>query len=171
MAKDPTQTDNETRASVSGDAVELKPIELRLNAGRDATQRSRFVFIVMTIMTATILISLWNAMLSWDRGMAFEPRPQPSSVNANTQDLPASLVKANQETVTAEWLKNLVVSVGLLGIRISTNDLAVVGSVSLIVIMVWFFFSQRRVNRAIVGLLRDCNDKFTRGQSGSDVCR
>ncbi|HYW73559.1 MAG TPA: hypothetical protein VE961_21230 [Pyrinomonadaceae bacterium] len=164
--------------------VELKTIDLRLDAIKDATQRSRYVFVVMTIMTATILISLWNAMLSWDRGVAFEPRPSqtaqanqpqppgpeaaapaPSDVNAR-----AMLVAENQRTVTSEWLKNLVVSVGLLGIRVSTNDLAVVGSLSLIVIMVWFFFSQRRENRAIVGLLRDCSDKYKTGTLSKELC-
>jgi hypothetical protein len=172
---------NRTPTNLTVNAVELKTIELRLNAVRDATQRSRFVFIVMTIMTATILISLWNAMLSWDGDMALELRPQlspiaspaPSPAASPTpmtdQDRRASLVKANQDTVTSEWLKNLVVSVGLLGIRISTNDLAVVGSASSIVIMVWFFFSQRRENRAIVGLLRDCSKRVMRGQLSKDV--
>jgi hypothetical protein len=171
------QIESKTRSTLSIDAVELKTIELRLNVVKDATQRSRFVFVVMTIMTATILVSLWNAMVSWERNWAFEPRPQASPVASPTASpvasptLPPDLVAKNRETVTNEWLKNLVVSVGLLGIRISTHDLAVVGSVSLIVVMVWFFFSQRRENRAIVGLLRDCSDKFTRGALGSDVCR
>jgi hypothetical protein len=141
------------------DAVELKTIEIRLNGVKDATHRSRFVFTVMTIMTAAILISLWNATLSWERGMAFENR------NEN------AVIASNQDTARSEWLKNLVVSAGLLGIRISASDLAVIGSSSLIVIMVWFFFSQRRENRAIVGLLRHCSDGFERNELSKDVCK
>ena len=146
----------QTRVDLSN--VVLKTIELRLAAVREATQRSRFVFIVMTIMTSTILIGLWNAVLSWDRGMAFRK-----------QGLSA-IVGKNQEFVAGEWFKNLFVSVGVLGIRISTNDMAVIGSVSLIVIMVWFFFSQRRENRAIVSLLRDCGKKAEKGELDKDAC-
>lgn len=141
------------------DAVELKTIEIRLNGVKDATHRSRFVFIIMTIMTAAILISLWNAMLSWDRGMAFEEG------NKNNE-----VIASNQKTSRDEWLKNLTISVGLLGIRVSGTDLAVIGSSSLIVVMVWFFFSQRRENRAIVGLLRYCSEGFKRNELTKDVC-
>ncbi|HEU4593595.1 MAG TPA: hypothetical protein VFS10_00400 [Pyrinomonadaceae bacterium] len=140
------------------DAVELKTIEVRLNGVKDATHRSRFIFIIMTIVTAAILITLWNSILSWDRGMAFEQR----------SDNP--VIAENQKTVTSEWIKNLVISVGLLGIRVGTSDLAVLGSSSLIVIMVWFFFSQRRENRAIVGLLRYCRDGLDEEKLGKEVC-
>src|SRR5215203_1680393 len=143
--------------SASLPAVVLKTIELRLTAVREATQRSRFVFIVMTIMTSTILIGLWNAILSWDRGMAFRMSN-------------AGIVGKNQEFVAGEWFKNLFVSVGVLGIRISTNDMAVIGSVSLIVIMVWFFFSLRRENRAIVGLLRDCAKRADQTELDTNGC-
>jgi len=120
------------------DTLELKTIELRLAAVKEATQRSRFVFIVMTVMSSTIIAGLWNGMLAWDRGWAFKD------------------VNGPQKVVRDEWLRNLYVSASLLGVRVNINDLAVIGSLSLLVIMVWYFFSQRRENRAIVGLLRDC---------------
>jgi hypothetical protein len=122
------------------DTLELKTIELRLTAVKEATQRSRFVFIVMTVMSSTIIAGLWNGMLAWDRGWAFK------DVNVN----------GPQEVVRNEWLRNLYVSASLLGVRVNINDLAVIGSLGLLVIMVWYFFSQRRENRTIVGLLRDC---------------
>lgn len=141
------------------DAVELKTIEMRINGVKEATQRSRFIFTIMTIATATILITLWNSILSWDRGMAFEER------RAET------VVGENRKTVTDEWIKNMTISVGLLGIRVSAADLAVIGSAGLIVIMVWFFFSQRRENRAIVGLFRDCTEGFIKKKLSLDVCK
>ncbi|HEY0427695.1 MAG TPA: hypothetical protein VGC76_07920 [Pyrinomonadaceae bacterium] len=112
----------------------------------------------MTIATATILITLWNSILSWDRGMAFEKR---SAVE---------YIAENQRNATSEWIKNMTVSVGLLGIRISSTDLAVIGSASLLIIMVWFFFSQRRENRAIVSLLRYCFEGLKNKELSKDVC-
>jgi hypothetical protein len=157
------ETKKPLKSNEEADKVELKTIEIRLSGIKDSTHRSRFVFIIMTIMAAAILISLWNGMLSWDRGMAFEERTL-------EEGKVTQLIIDNRTTVTNEWLKNLVISVGLLGIRISLTDLAVIGSASLIIIMVWFFFSQRRENRAIVGLLRYCSDKFKSGELSKEVC-
>lgn len=126
--------------------IALKTIDLRLAGVREATRRSRFVFIVMTIAAGTILVSLWNSILAWDRSMAFK-----RSGN--------DLIEANQKILTSEWLERLNISVGLFGIHVSAADLAVVGSGALIIIMVWFFFSQRRENRAVVGLLRYCREQ------------
>jgi hypothetical protein len=153
-----SQTSIDSPPAGDVDAVELKTIEVRLAGVKEATQRSRYVFIIMTIVTAAILISLWNSMLAWDRGMAFEKR---------SEDI---LIAENQKNVTSEWFKNTAISVGLLGIRVGTFDLAAIGSSSLIVIMVWFFFCQRRENRAIVGLLRYCHDGVKENRLCKDVC-
>ena len=150
---------SEMPEAVEVDAVELRGIELRLSGVKDATQRSRFVFVVMTIVAATILMGLWNSLLAWDREMAFYESKDPSS-----------LVAENQKIVRTEWLKNLNISVGLLGIRVGPYDLAVIGSSSLIVVMFWFFFSQRRENRAIVGLLRYCKTGYDQKELSQEVC-
>ena len=60
-----------------------------------------------------------------------------------------------QQQLAAEWIKNQIITVSLLGIRISVNDLPVIGSLSLLIICIWFFYSARRENRAIGTLLRD----------------
>lgn len=155
--------------------LELKTIEVRLAAIREATQRSRFIFIVMTIMCCTIIAGLWNTMLSWERSSVFD-FPNHASSQAQSPDSNAAVSQSSPQKadeiakiVRSEWLKNLYVSAGILGIRVSTNDLAVIGSTSLIVVMVWFFFSQRRENRAIVGLLRDCAAKLDNGIISRDV--
>jgi hypothetical protein len=61
----------------------------------------------------------------------------------------------NRKLLLSEWVKNSVVSVGLLGIRVATNDLAVIGGVALSIITIWFFFNVRRENREIWSLFRD----------------
>jgi hypothetical protein len=140
------------------DAIELKTIEMRINGVKDATYRSRFIFIIMTIAASAIFICQWNLILSWERGVAFE------------KDNPDTVIAGNQKTARDEWIKNMTISVGLLGIRISTTDLSIIGSASLTIIMVWFFFSQRRENRAIVGLLRHCNKGFVDKRLSKDIC-
>src|SRR5258708_40205510 len=80
--------------------LELKTIDLRLRGVGEATQRSRFVFLVMTIAAVTILVSLWNSTLAWDRGLAF---PTVASTDNNTGVLtPDALlkIKENQGELT-----------------------------------------------------------------------
>jgi hypothetical protein len=60
-----------------------------------------------------------------------------------------------QQQLVAEWVKNQIITVSLLGIRVSVSDLPVIGSLSLVIISIWFFYSVRRENRAIGTLLRD----------------
>lgn len=219
------------------DEVELKTIEVRLNSVRDATQRSRFIFLMMTVVCASILLTLWNTTFSWAKDKAFTPKELESSVNSNAnsnsnvnsnvnkkndenhesfkqvsniilkerreelirsnsnisdEDLNNQLnnetndhrdkvnnrirneklrVLSNQEQAISEWIKNRTVSIGLLGIRIDATDFAVVGSFSLVVITVWFFFSVRRENRAIVTLLRDVHEDWKNGKLNLEVCK
>jgi hypothetical protein len=116
----------------------------------------------MTIVTSAILITLWNGLLSWTLVHARKPREEASFKNIR--------ILNNQDELVNEWIKNRTISIDLLGIRVGGSDLAVIGSVGLIVIMAWYFFSQRRENRAIVSLLRDCADGFKEKRITKDVC-
>ncbi len=78
----------------------------------------------------------------------------PKPVKVDPHDLTAVTDYAQQQLV-AEWVKNRIITVSLLGIRISVDDLPVIGSLSLVIISIWFFYSARRENRAIGTLLRD----------------
>lgn len=155
----------EDSQNIEVDELELKTIEIRLTSIKDATQRSRFVFIIMTIISSAILIVLWNATFSWDSGLAGLSR------DIFSTDASVQRTIFNRDQIIGEWIKNQVVSIGLLGIRISVVDLAVIGSLSLIVTMVWFFFSQRRENRAIVTLLRDVYEACEKKRVSKEVCQ
>ena len=145
--------------------VELKTVEIRLNGVKEATHRSRFVFLVMTIVTSAILITLWNSTFSWNVGHATRERGRAEQPWSRE-----SRIVHNQDELISEWIKNRTISVGLLGIRVGVSDLAFIGSASLIVIMTWYFFSQRRENRAIVSLLRDCAEGLRDKRLTRELC-
>ena len=54
-----------------------------------------------------------------------------------------------------EWIKNQTLTVGVLGVRVSVDDLPLMGGLGICIISVWFFYSVRREHRAIGTLLRD----------------
>jgi protein-S-isoprenylcysteine O-methyltransferase Ste14 len=143
----------EQSVSDKAQSVNDKSIEMRLTAVKEAMQRSRFVFIVMTIASTAILFTLWNDRFSRDKDLAFTA-PAYSDTQI-VQGKPTPLHVYGRQQLVSEWYKNRIIQVGILGIRLSVSDLAIMGSFTLVVITIWFYYSQRRENRATVSLLRD----------------
>src|SRR5437868_4751049 len=138
-----------------GENISLKTIELRLTSVREAVQRTRFVFIVMTIASSAILFTLWNDRFSRDKDLAFDA-PSYSGTIINEHS-PEPIHVYGRKELVAEWYKNRIIQIGLLGIRLSVSDLSLIGSFTLVVITIWFYYSQKRENNALVTLLRDAH--------------
>ena len=65
----------------------------------------------------------------------------------------------NRKALVNEWIKSQTISFTPLGINITTFDLAVLGSLSLVIVMIWYFFAIRRENRTIVPFLKEVSDE------------
>lgn len=144
--------------------IELETIKLRFDGVRQAIARSRFTFLVSIIASVAILVTVWNARMSPDSGFARQPywsydrrfNPELQKAIAQRQISPEKVTEVTdqvQQQVVSEWVKNQIVSVGLLGIRISVADFAVLGSLSLLIASTWFFFSVRSENLTVGNLL------------------
>lgn len=158
------------KSTIIVDAVELKTVEMRLQGIKEATHRSRFVFLVMTILASAIFITVWNGSFSWEKGLADKARKAASQQSDKTQGQQSEKEDIVIKPVISEWVRGLGISIALLGTRVSVNDLSLIGSASLIVVMTWYFYSQRRENRAIVSLLQDCVKGYKQEQISKDVC-
>jgi hypothetical protein len=75
----------------------------------------------------------------------------------------------NQERLVSEWVSSQTISISLLGIRLTTFDLSVLGSLSLIVVMFWLFFVFRRENRAIVPFIKEMYDESKKIEISANV--
>lgn len=153
--------------------IRTKNIELRLASVKEALHRTRSVFIIMTVASAAILFTLWNASFSRERTVAFVGL-QYDALSKNSSTAPGYYCQTLENAVlpiipepspepinifgrrqeTQEWYMSRSIQVGLLGIHVSVSDLPVIGSFSLVVVGVWSFYAQRRANRALVSLLR-----------------
>lgn len=119
-------------------------IELRLDAARDALARSRTAFLVSTVISVAILVSAYNAYLSWRRDFVFQgswPGNEPTAFA--------------QQKLISEWVTSHDISVSLIGVRFSVSDASVLGSLSLFIITIWFYYIMRRENHLIGRLLQD----------------
>jgi hypothetical protein len=180
--------DFEHKKRIPAADVQGKTIELRLTAVKEAMHRIRSVFIVMTIASAAILFTLFNASFSRERTVAFpslqavpkdlslipsycekldatvmKATPQPSPGSAATPESAAASsdnqkngpgANFGKEELLKEWYHSRSIQVGLLGIHVAVSDLPVIGSMSLVIVTIWFFYAQRRANRTLVSLLR-----------------
>jgi hypothetical protein len=150
----------------AGEDVSLKTIELRLASVKEAMQRTRFVFIVITIASSAILFTLWNDRFSRDKSLAFSS-PSYAETPLN-HERPVPLHVWGRRELVSEWYKNRIIQIGLLGIRLSVGDLSLIGSFGLVVITIWFYYSHKRENKALVTLLRDVHQGY-KGEEGLAV--
>ena len=149
--------------SNSSENVNLRTIDLRLTSVKEAMQRTRFVFIVMTIASSAILFTLWNNRFSRDKDYAFASDSYTKTEVVSNRPEPIHVY--GRKELVSEWYKNRIIQIGLLGIRLSVSDLSLIGSLTLVVITIWFFYSQRRENEALVTLLRDVHTA-NKGKAG-----
>jgi hypothetical protein len=150
----------------------LSIIAVRLDNVNDVTRRSRLAFIVTTIASCAIIISIWGVYLSTSRNVALysgkfatqqnqiqnSQQSQPSA-SAATPSQPNPIIlplhEYNRRELIKEWIKNTNVAIDFLGIEVNINDFPFIGGLGMFVTCFWLFFTFRRENRAIVSLLRD----------------
>jgi len=119
-----------------------------LDAVSEAQQRARVALLIALLASGTIMIAEWNSYFSWDRRWA--------EVN------PTAPTEWGQEKVLesqiANWQDANAVDVSLLGIRVSVNDAAVVGSLILVVAAFYLSMCLRAENLEIGTLLHQMKD-------------
>lgn len=140
----------------SDNSIRIDAIKLRLISVKESIQRTRFVFIIMTVASSAILFTIWNDRLSRDRALAFD---SPATTQRDSQS-PEPLSIYGRKQIVAEWYANRFTQVGLLGVRLSVADLQILGSFTLVVITIWFYYSNRNENRALVSLLKDVHEEL-----------
>src|SRR5215831_17324449 len=126
---------------------------IRIQAARDAQARSRYAFLASIVISVALLIVVFNYEFSWLRNFALgnHPEPPPGTVQEE-------LLKERRKA----WVQSTGLDISLLGVNVSESDLSLLGSFSLYVLTIWFFYCMRRENHLIGSLLIDAdrnNDK------------
>jgi hypothetical protein len=122
----------------------------RIEGAQEAIKRAPTVFLILTIVSLSILITAWNAYFSWDREMA---------LGLSEWAKNDAVTQLAQQRLVEGWVKNQTIDVSLLGIHISVSDIAPLGGLALFILSIWFFFSARRENHTIALLLRDTKNE------------
>jgi hypothetical protein len=135
------------------DSVEAKTLDRRLDASRNAQERTRLAFFASTVIALALFTAGWNGYLSFYRDFASE--------FASLEGGEGTTIL--QKELLSEWVRGRMINIALLGIRVGVDDAPFVGAVALAIAGIWLLYSIRRENHLIGWLLRDyrfANDKF-----------
>src|SRR5882724_1401197 len=94
----------------------------RIEAITESQKRSRVALFASVLASGAILAGLWNEFFSWDRQWA---EVMVAPVSWGQQQLLSEQIKA--------WMESNTVGVSLLGIRLSISDVAVLGTLVLLI--------------------------------------
>src|SRR5438270_11116273 len=115
----------------------------RIEGAQEAIKRSRWVFLILTLVSLALLITAWNAYFSWTRDFL---TPKKSTPNNWPSD---QVVAHAQQHLIEEWVKSQMIDISPLGIHIGMSDAAPLGGVTVIILSIWFYFSPMCENRTI----------------------
>jgi hypothetical protein len=126
-------------------------IRARLDGAQEAQRQTRFTLGMMAMVSMMMLILSYNAYLSFDSrwilARVHETLP--------ALDKTTSVAGALTHYALQDWAASRNATVDLLGIRVSVDDAAILGTVSLFIFSLWLMLVARRENHTIGSLLRD----------------
>lgn len=121
-------------------------IAARLDGAKASQSQLRLTIAAMAVVSVTMLVAAYNAYLSYDYAWITEAGDGVLTDSRRSGVLTAQALK--------DWASSRTVQVSLLGVRVSVDDAAVLGSAVLFVMSLWLFLVARRENHTIGLLLR-----------------
>ena len=124
-------------------------ITARLEAAKASQTQTRVTLGGMALISAMMLIASYNAYFSYDYRYMLEQLRENRGVG--TTSVPDTLIGQ----AARDWATARTIQISLLGIRVSVDDAAVLGTGVLAVISLWLVLVTRRENNTIGSLLVD----------------
>lgn len=122
-------------------------VAARLASGNASQAQTRVTLGWMAIISVMMLIACYNAYLSYD----YQYILKIAGRDLGPRTIPNALV----EQAVKDWSTSRTIQIGLIGIRVSVDDAAVLGTAVLAVQSFWLVLVTRRENHTIGFLLRD----------------
>lgn len=139
-------------------------ITARLEGAKASQAQTRFTLGTMAVISMMMLIAVYNAYLSYDYDWIISEPERQLEVRKISETFTEEQKKYKAETekisgilrdqALKDWASSRIVLISLLGIRVSVDDVAVLGSAVLLVLSLWLLLVTRRENHTIGFLLR-----------------
>jgi hypothetical protein len=139
-----------------------KKVEVDIDGIKEATNRSRTVFLLYSLACLVIFMGIWNAEWSWQRHMNISDPGHEYNKYWKTVGIDSSVL--TESTLRSQYAKlyydRQYVSIPVLGISTTSSDFTISAPICMLIFITWFFFSTRRENHTVLEVRRDF-DKIT----------
>jgi hypothetical protein len=144
-------------------------VRARLEGAREAQSQTRFTLAMMAVISMVMVILSYNAYLSFDSAWVLARMRDANGKEIKFVSLDKAETAADILTNQAlqDWAASRNATIELLGIRVSVDDVPILGTISLFVFSLWLLLVTRRENHTVGSLLRDTDTP--RGDDGSVV--
>ena len=159
-------------------------ISEQLAAAKDSQAQIRFTLGIMAIISTMMLIASYNAYLSYDYHWILasgdrQPAAENQSIDAasapeakNRKPVSENVAAILSEQALKDWASSRIVMISLLGIRVSVDDVVVLGPAVFFTLSLWLLLVARRSHHTITALLRSTDTpspKVNPGPSGKQL--
>ena len=154
-----------THGSKDWVAESPESISARLSSANAAQAQTRATLGWMAIISAMMLIACYNAYLSYDyhyflkvadgQKKLADERRQALERDQLPEASAVSIDNILLEQAAKDWATSRTIHIGLIGLRVSVDDAAVLGTAVLALQSFWLVLMTRRENHTIGSLLRD----------------
>ncbi|PZQ17305.1 MAG: hypothetical protein DI564_05690 [Rhodanobacter denitrificans] len=170
-------------ASITLDGGEQEYLDSRMRDLERASERSRWFYLVTSLISLLLISVSYNQFISWSRLMADGTRHVSVVANADRtrsttapgtfEDVPKAPAQDHCEERTfaefnekcwpdqmtllqmKEWVSGLQFDLPYLGGRFSASDAGIVGGMLLLIASLWGYFALKRENHIVYFLIKD----------------
>ena len=136
---------------------EEKLLEARIAAIRTSCSRSRSSLFVSAVVSAMICVAIWNTYFTWTRHLLELP-DYAVAVRPGLGQTSRELTDSQLQDQVRLLLENRDINLGLLGIRVSSDDVPILGAFALCMLSLYQVLTFRRANRDVASLLIEAQD-------------
>jgi hypothetical protein len=128
----------------------FKKIESLHKASEKAAERNRFYLFATIFACILLCVGIYNNLYSWDTHLNVSERPGfgkrigVSKDSITGTDSSTVEYRKTRDIIGQMYLERHYINVPIFGFKFSVNDVSVIGSVALCVLVTLFFFSNRR---------------------------
>lgn len=134
-------------------------IAARLEGVKSAQSQARLTLAAMAVVSVMMLVASYNAYLSYDYHWIVGLKCSTAEIKLDADEYKRQLTKLLQEHAMGEWASSRTAMSSLLGIRVSVDDVSVLGTAVLLLLSLWLFLVARRENHTTGFLLRDTDER------------
>ncbi len=147
-----------------------KRVDTLIKAAETSIQRTRDVFMVVTIIGVMLLVANFNGNIPLIRNSIYqlelqqkklsENNDHKTNITDNKNHAYDEILQSNRKTRREIWEKELgILAIPVFGLKVHYWDANLIGAAAMSILSLWYYFAARRENHVVDEILKILNDK------------